>query len=745
LYQSLGDEALLRQALAGEEFTISPVIYPLPRTAVEGTYGAAEDSFIAWFLVVLSFPFISGSFATFIVSEAQSKAKHLQTVAGVKPSAYWLSTYLWDIANYQISCWITIILMLAFGIETFTTTEREVVGGVIVLLLLFGPATAGFTYCVSFLFKSPSMCNLFVIVFNFLIGMAGPLVTFILRLIGEDPGNRNETLITVSIVLEWVLRVLPSFCLGRGLFAAINIESLEYLAGKPLNFWSPQVSLYEVIFLGVESFVYIILTIQIDKWHSNPRAVLIWRSFVRFITCRCCCGGGASPGGPVPAPFFDDEDVIAEQDRVLSGQANDDIIVLDQLTKVFPPHKVAVNHLSLAIPPGQCFGLLGINGAGKTTTMGLLTAEFPPTSGDATLAGYSVTNEPEQTRRRIGYCPQFDALFQNMTGIEHVELYAAIKGVPRKYIKEAANSKLDEMGLSEKDRLRLAANYSGGMKRKLSVACATIGQPQIVFLDEPSTGMDPVARRDMWQVISNMVSAANVPDEERTSVILTTHSMEECEALCPRIGIMAGGILRCLGSAQHLKTRFGQGYQVEMRLLLVANTDHDYVATLAKLQEGTAAAGGEEGGVSPEEVFLNLDEATAALRSLTDDDYSLADMVEPTNQIGYPVYKSATSPVGVPLDELASFATEELRMRKLTQFFESSYESAELRERQETKVRYEIGSSDGLRISQIFANIESHKEDLMLADYGVSQTSLEQVFNFFAAEAERRKQGTVDN
>ena len=181
-----------------------------------------------------------------------------------------------------------------------------------------------------------------------------------------------------------------------------------------------------------------------------------------------------------------------------------------------------------------------------------------------------------------------------------------------------------------------------------------------------------------------------------------------------------------------------------MRLLLVATTDEDYMATLAKLQEGTAAAGGEEGGVSSEEVFLSLDRATAALRSLTDDD-SLADMVEPKNQIGYPVYKSATSPVGVPLDELASFATEELRMRKLTQFFESSYENAELRERQETKVRYEIGSSDGLRISQIFANIESHKEELMLADYGVSQTSLEQVFNFFAAEAERRKQGTVDN
>lgn len=267
MYQSLGDEALLREALSDDEYKVTPVVHPLPRTAVEETYGQAEDAFTAWFLVVLSFPFISGSFATFVVSERQSKAKHLQTVAGVQPGAYWLSTYLWDISNYQIPCWITIILMFAFGVETFTTTDRGVVGGVIMVLILFGPATAAFTYCLSFLFKSPSMSNLFVIVFNFLIGMAGPMVTFILRLIGEDPGNRNETLITVSIALEWVLRFIPSFCLGRGLFAAINIEALEFLAGKPLTFWSPEVSLYEVIFLGAESIVYLFLAIQIDKWY----------------------------------------------------------------------------------------------------------------------------------------------------------------------------------------------------------------------------------------------------------------------------------------------------------------------------------------------------------------------------------------------------------------------------------------------------------------------------------------------
>merc|ERR1712127_1146191 len=112
-----------------------------------------------------------------------------------------------------------------------------------------------------------------------------------------------------------------------------------------------------------------------------------------------------------------------------------------------------------------------------------------------------------------------------MTGREHVELYASIKGIPKDLITAAARSKLAEVGLNEYDSDRLSSQYSGGMKRKLSVACATIGNPQIVFLDEPSTGMDPVARRDMWQVISNMVAGNNVPEEERASVILTTHSM----------------------------------------------------------------------------------------------------------------------------------------------------------------------------------------------------------------------------
>jgi ATP-binding cassette subfamily A (ABC1) protein 3 len=140
--------------------------------------------------------------------------------------------------------------------------------------------------------------------------------------------------------------------------------------------------------------------------------------------------------------------------------------------------------MSLIVPSWRSPLILSVsNPAGKTTTMQMLTAEFPPSGGDATLAGFSVLNEPEKTRRRIGYCPQFDAHFANLTGREHVELYASIKGVPSEFVKEASAAKLAEVGLSAFDSDRLCVGYSGGMKRRLSLACALIGQPQLVFLD----------------------------------------------------------------------------------------------------------------------------------------------------------------------------------------------------------------------------------------------------------------------
>ncbi len=377
---------------------------------------------------------------------------------------------------------------------------------------------------------------------------------------------------------------------------------------------------------------------------------------------------------------------------------------------------------------------------GKTTCMAMLTAEFPPSSGDAILAGFSVSKDPDQTRRAIGYCPQFDAHFANMTGAEHVELYAVIKGVPQDLLKEVVAAKLNEVGLSEYDGNRLSSEYSGGMKRKLSVAIATIGAPRIVFLDEPSTGMDPVARRDLWNVISKMVEC------NKSSVILTTHSMEECEALCPRIGIMAGGRLRCLGSAQHLKSRFGEGFQIELKAKRPLDQDVDVLNATRVILGNNNGLGTDLEAVDIHdlavETNLNLDQVKAACDRLAGDNY-LSKMIHPDNPTGYPIFKVASSPLGVCVSELVSFCVEELRVKALVEFIEGSYDSAILRERQGVKLRYEIASK-GVSIASVFAMVEEHKEELNIEEYGVSQTSLEQVFNRFASVAEIEKKNTVD-
>lgn len=504
--------------------------------------------------------------------------------------------------------------------------------------------------------------------------------------------------------------------------------------------WSGPIILYDVIFLAWQSVVYVLLAVLIDRWSTNPHIVSIWKQIIDVLCCKCFCSSG--PAVDITTVLPEDDNVIAEENRVLEGGANDDLIVLSKMTKVYDNGKKAVNNISLGIAPGQVFGLLGINGAGKTTTMQMLTAEFPPSSGDATLAGFSVTLEPAKTRRRIGYAPQFDAHFSNLSGREHVEMYASIKGVPKDAIKEAVAYKLKEVGLSDDDSDRLSAGYSGGMKRRLSLAIATIGQPQIVFLDEVSTGVDPVARREIWKLISDMVSDTTVAEKDRTSVILTTHSMEECEALCPRIAIMANGRIRALGSAQQLKNKFGQGYQIEMRCKIVGKEDADYLENMTKLAAAVNVELPEGEDVQADGMFFNLEQVKSGLFSLTGNNH-LVDIVAPDNPSGYQIFKSACSPVGTSLEELAAFASLELRVLRIAMYIHENYASYILRERQDTKVRYEV-ASEGVKISSIFAGIEERKQDFMLEDYGVSQTSLEQVFNQIAEAAEALKQGRND-
>jgi len=199
--------------------------------------------------------------------------------------------------------------------------------------------------------------------------------------------------------------------------------------------------------------------------------------------------------------------------------------------------------------------LLGGNGAGKTTCMKILTGDHSATTGEAIVNGGNIATNIRSAYQVMGYCPQFDALWPDLTGREHLRIFSMLKGVPTQRATDMSNAMLERMALGPYAE-RLAGTYSGGNKRKLSVTIALMANPKVVYLDEPSTGMDPASRRFMWSVIqSSMASRA---------VILTTHSMEEADALCHRIGIMVNGELRCLGTSQHLKNKFGAGLQIHV-------------------------------------------------------------------------------------------------------------------------------------------------------------------------------------
>jgi ABC-type multidrug transport system ATPase subunit len=216
------------------------------------------------------------------------------------------------------------------------------------------------------------------------------------------------------------------------------------------------------------------------------------------------------------------------------------------------------------VPDGECFGLLGVNGAGKTTTFKMLTTDLAPTDGGIFVKGrdgsyIDALNDKSQYWNQIGYCPQFDALYDELTPAEHISLFARIKGVKHiheNHLIECLLKRLDLVQYCNKP----AGQLSLGNRRKLSTALALVGNPSIILLDEPTSGQDPVSRRRLWEEILNLTR------QKGRSVLLTSHSMEECEALCTRLAIMVDGKFKCMGSVQHLKTKFGEGYTLTVKI-----------------------------------------------------------------------------------------------------------------------------------------------------------------------------------
>ena len=219
------------------------------------------------------------------------------------------------------------------------------------------------------------------------------------------------------------------------------------------------------------------------------------------------------------------------------------------LTRHFGP-VTAVNGLELCVPHGSIFGLLGPNGAGKTTTIKMLITMLEPSAGTAQVAGYDVAKNPVQVRRVIGYVSQMLSADGALTGFENLQLFARIYGIPRRERKARILDALEFMGLSEAGNV-LVRNYSGGMIRRLEIAQSMLHRPVVLFLDEPTIGLDPVARHIVWQHLRDL------RDRFGTTILMTTHDMEEADHLCEQLAIMHRGQVVATGSPESLKAQVG--------------------------------------------------------------------------------------------------------------------------------------------------------------------------------------------
>jgi ABC-2 type transport system ATP-binding protein len=212
------------------------------------------------------------------------------------------------------------------------------------------------------------------------------------------------------------------------------------------------------------------------------------------------------------------------------------------LTKKYG-ERTAVKSLNLAIEQGTCFALLGVNGAGKTTTIKMLSCLTKPTSGDAVILGKSILSDPQAVKAIANVSPQETAVAPNLTTRENLELIASIYGSTGEAARQKATRTIADFDLAEVERQK-AKTLSGGWQRRLSIAMALISDPQVLFLDEPTLGLDVLARRELWSLIEKL--------KGKVTIILTTHYLEEAEALSDRIGVMARGELKALGTAAEL-------------------------------------------------------------------------------------------------------------------------------------------------------------------------------------------------
>lgn len=530
-----------------------------------------------------------------LVTERELKLRQAMSIMGLLDSAYWLSWLLWEIALVLISSTLIILFGMMFQFYLFLHNNF---GVLFFMFFLFQLNMVGFAFMLSTFVQNSASART--------VGFAVFIIGFLTDLVTAFGFPYYKTF---AKYLQVIWSIFPPNLLAIGLQYLGDATATKEDQGIS---WSGRtrcssadsdcvITMDQIYkWLITTFFLWLLLALYLDNVLKDVNGVSKpWYFFLRlsYWTGRasshaeanaiCTCTGYAS----VPPESTDiDEDVAAEE-RLVQGQAgmvqspNVAVQVLG-LVKTFPgtrgccrckskPPYHAVKSLWIHINKNEIFCLLGPNGAGKTTTINCLTGIIPVTAGDALVYGNSIrsTHGMSNIHSYMGVCPQFDVLWPTLTGLEHLYLFARIKGLPMSLVEQTSTELLSQVKLAEAANMRVGS-YSGGMKRRLSVAISLIGDPKIVYLDEPTTGMDPISRRYVWDIIERAKSGR--------AIILTTHSMEEADILSDKIAIMAKGKLRCIGTSLYLKNRFGAGYIVTVSLNMNNNQQQPVGAEISE-------------------------------------------------------------------------------------------------------------------------------------------------------------------
>uniref|UniRef100_A0A8C0ZGY7 Cholesterol transporter ABCA5 n=1 Tax=Cyanistes caeruleus TaxID=156563 RepID=A0A8C0ZGY7_CYACU len=515
-----------------------------------------------YFEAVLLGIIITGMPPYFAMDNAENhkiKAYTQLKIAGLYPSAYWTGQAVVDLPLFFFILILMIGSLFAFHYGVYFYVGKFL--AVIFCLIGYVPSVVLFTYVVSFTFRKVQNTKEF---WSFIFSVTALLCT----VVTEVSFFLDHYLVTT--VLHYVFSIfIPIYPLIGCLICFIKVSwKGKSESGGYHDPWDRLLVAVLAPYLQCVVWLFLLRCFELKNGGRTVREDPFFRK----------CFSKAKPWKfpDVPHEENEDEDVKAERLRVkeiLSSPRSEEVkpsILVSSLHKEFDERKefllgrkikkVATKHVSLCVKKGEILGLLGPNGAGKSTLINMLVGEIEPTSGQVLMGDDSLgLGSEDDSVKFVGYCPQTNPLWPDITLQEHFEIYGAIKGMSQSDVKEVIKRIASVLDL--KDHLQKTTKKLGmGLKRKLCFALSMLGNPRVTLLDEPSTGMDPKAKQHMWRAIR-----AAFKNKERAA-ILTTHYMEEADAVCDRVAILVSGQLRCIGTVQHLKSKFGRGYLLEMKL-----------------------------------------------------------------------------------------------------------------------------------------------------------------------------------